>query len=114
METMKQSVLQEGQTVKSILPYGRQYVIVAIYEVLDKSGACYEKTGSSTISSEMSVYGNTSRFFISVNEQVSGTELLVTMVHPCEGLSSLGIQRAITAVADNISQYLENEIIMKA
>ncbi len=114
MKTMKQSILQEGQTTKRILPYGRQYVIVAIYEVLDKSGACYEKTDSSTISSKMSVYGNTSRFSISFNEQISGTELLVTMVHPCEGLSSFGIQRAITAVADNISQYLENEIVMNS
>ncbi len=100
-------------TTKRILPYSRQYVVVAIYEVLDKNGAEYEKTNPSTVSSEMSVYGNTSRFSISVNEQISGTELLVTMVHPCEGLSSFGIQRAITAVADNISQYLENEIVIK-
>lgn len=112
MENMQNPILQENQTTKRMLPYIRQYVVIAIYEVLDKSGAKYEKTDSSTFLSEISVYGNKSRFSISVDEQVSGTELHVTMVHPCEGLSSFGIQRAITAVADNISQYLENEIVM--
>ena len=28
------------------------------------------------------------------------------------GLSASGVQRAITAVADSISQYLENELVM--
>ena len=112
MENKQNPSLEENQTAKRILPYIRQYVVIAIYEVLDKSGAKYEKTDSSTFISEISVYGNTSRFSISVSEQTVGTELLVTMVHPCEGLSSFGIQRAITAVADNISQYLENEIVM--
>lgn len=112
MENKQNPALQENQTTKRMLPYIRQYVVIAIYEVLDKFGAKYEKTDSSTIASEISVYGNTSRFSISVDEQALGTELFVTMVHPCEGLSSFGIQRAITAVADNISQYLENEIVM--
>lgn len=112
MENMQNPILQENQTTKRMLPYIRQYVVIAIYEVLDKSGAKYEKTDSSTFLSEISVYGNKSRFSISVDEQVSGTDLHVTMVHPCEGLSSFGIQRAITYVADNISQYLENEIVM--
>lgn len=112
MENMQSLILQENQTTKRMLPYSRQYVVIAIYEVLDKFGSKYEKTDSSTFLSEISVYGNKSRFSISVDGQATGTELLVTMVHPCEGLSSFGIQRAITAVADNISQYLENEIIM--
>lgn len=34
------------------------------------------------------------------------------MLQPCEGLSASGVQRAITAVADSISQYLENELVM--
>lgn len=112
MENRQNPALQESQTAKRTLPYIRQYVVIGIYEVLDQYGAKYEKTDSSTIVSEISVYGNTSRFSISVKEQAPGTELLVTMVQPCEGLSSVGIQRAITAVADNISQYLENEIVM--
>lgn len=112
MNVAPHSVPQDSNTMKTTLPYNRKYVLFAIYEVLDKFGSKYEKTDSSTFLSEISVYGNKSRFSISVDEQVSGTDLHVTMVHPCEGLSSFGIQRAITAVADNISQYLENEIVM--
>ena len=99
-------------TTQRELLYVRQYVIVAIYEVLDKSGASYRKTDSSTFVSEISVYGNKSVFSISVSEQTNGTQLSVTMVRPCEGLSADGIQRAISAVAAWISQYLENETIL--
>ena len=84
----------------------------AVYEVLDKNGAEYEKTDASTILAEMSVYGNLSRFSVSVNEQETGTELTVTMVHPCEGLSASGVQRSVTAVADSISQHLENVLVI--
>ena len=111
MNMPQHSIPQDSKTTR-ILPYERQYVVVAIYEVLDKNGAEYEKTDTSTVSSEMSVYGNLSRFSISVNERISGTELSVTMACPCEGLSASGVQRAITAVADSISQYLENELVM--
>ena len=110
MENMQNPILQESQTTKRMLPYIRQYVVIAIYEVLDKSGSKYEKTDSSTFLSEISVYGNKSRFSISVDEQPFGTELTVTMLRPCEGLSDSGIQRSVTAVADSISQYLENEL----
>ena len=99
-------------TTQRILPYVRQYVIVAIYEVLEQDRIRYEKTESSTIVSEISVYGNKSVFSISVSEQTDGTQLLVSMVHPYEILSADGIQRAITAVADRISQYLENETML--
>ena len=84
----------------------------SFYEVLDKNGAEYEKTDASTILAEMSVYGNLSRFSVSVNEQETGTELTVTMIHPCEGLSDAGIRRATTAIADSISQHLENELVI--
>ncbi len=97
-------------TTRIMLPYNRQYVIFAVYEVLDKNGAEYEKTDASTVLAEMSVYGNLSRFSISVNEQEAGTELTVTMIHPCDGLSDAGIRRATTAIADSISQHLENEL----
>lgn len=99
-------------TTQRMLPYGRQYVIVAIYEVLEQDGVRYEKADSSTIVSEISIYGNKSVFSISVSEQADGTQLLVTMVRPCTGLSADGIQRAITAVVDRISQYLENETVL--
>ena len=106
------SALPDSKTTRIILPYKRQYVIFAVYEVLDKNGAEYEKTDASTILAEMSVYGNLSRFSVSVNEQETETELTVTMVHPCEGLSASGVQRSVTAVADSISQHLENELVI--
>ena len=84
----------------------------SFYEVLDKNRAEYEKTDASTILAEMSVYGNLSRFSVSVNEQETGTELTVTMIHPCQGLSDTGIRRATTAIADSISQHLENELVI--
>ena len=102
--------LPDSQTTRITLPYNRQYVIFAVYEVLDKNGAEYEKTDASTILAEMSVYGNLSRFSVCVNEREAGTELTVTMVHPCEGLSDAGIRRATTAIADSVSQHLENEL----
>ena len=82
-------------TTQRILPYVRQYVIVAIYEVLEQDRIRYEKTESSTIVSEISVYGNKSVFSISVSEQADGTQLLVTMVRPHKYLSADGIQRPL-------------------
>ena len=90
---------QNGNTVKRVLPYNRQYVLLAVYEVLDKNNAEYEKADASTIAAEIAVYGNLSRFSISVKEQEGETELRVTMARPCEGLSEEGIRRAITAVS---------------
>ena len=112
MMTVQHSIPQDSKTAKKTLPYNRQYVIFAVYEVLDKNGAVYEKADTSTILAELSVYGNRSRFSVSVNEQETGTELSVTMIHPCEGLSAAGIRRATTAVADSVSQHLENELEM--
>ena len=98
---------QNGNTGKRTLPYNRQYVLLAVYEVLDKNNAEYEKADASTIAAEIAVYGNLSRFSISVKEQEGGTELRVTMARPCEGLSEEGIRRAITAVTDRHSrQYI--------
>lgn len=104
------SALPDSKTIRILLPYNRQYVIFAVYEVLDKNGAEYEKTDAATVLAEMSVYGNLSRFSVCVNEREAGTELTVTMVHPCEGLSDAGIRRATTAIADSVSQHLENEL----
>ena len=112
MNVQQHSIPQDCMTIRLTLPYNRQYVIVAIYEVLDKNSAEYEKTDASTILAEMSVYGNLSRFSVSVNEQETGTELTVAMIHPCEGLSDTGIRRATTAIADSISQHLENELVI--
>ena len=32
------------------------------------------------------------------------------MIHHCDGLSDAGIRRATTAIADSVSQHLENEL----
>lgn len=37
------SALPDSKTTRITLPYNRQYVIFAVYEVLDKNGAEYEK-----------------------------------------------------------------------
>lgn len=103
---------QNGNTGKRVLPYNRQYVLLAVYEVLDKNNAEYEKADASTIAAEIAVYGNLSRFSISVKEQEGETELRVTMARPCEGLSEAGIRRAITAVTDSVAQHLENELVI--
>ena len=86
MNIVPHSVPQDSNEIKTTLQYNRKYVLFAIYEVLDKFGSKYEKTDSSTFLSEISVYGNKSRFSISVDEQPFGTELTVTMLRPCEGL----------------------------
>lgn len=109
---MQHPVLPDSKITKRTLPYNRQYVIFAVYEVLDKNDAEYKKTDASTILAEMSVYGNLSRFSVSVNERETETEITVTMIHPCEGLSDAGIRRATTAIADSISQHLENELMI--
>lgn len=93
-------------------PICRQYVIIAIFEVPEQDGIRYEKTDSSTVVSEIPVYGNKSVFSVSVSEQAEVTQLLVTMVRPYPGLSANGIQRAVTVVANRISQYLENETVL--
>ena len=97
---------------KRNLPYMRQYVIVAAYDILDKDGVQYKKTDASTIVAAMSVYGNKSVFSISVSEQISGTELIGSVIQPYKGVSEQEMQRAVTAVADRISQYLENEMVL--
>ena len=99
-------------TTQRTLPYVRQYVVVAIYEVLEQYGVSYEKTDSSTVISEIPIYGNKSVFSISVSEQTDGTQLFVTMMSPFTGLYDDGIEKAITAVANQIAQYLENETVL--
>ena len=46
---MRHCALPDRKTTKRTLPYNRQYVILAIYEVLDKNGAGYKKEDASTI-----------------------------------------------------------------
>ena len=82
MNVVPHSVPQDSNTIKTTLPYNRKYVLFAIYEVLDKKGAEYEKINATTILSEISVYGDTSRFSLSAEDQPFGRELTLTMVRP--------------------------------
>ena len=57
-------------------------MLLVIYDVLDGERVTYQK-GEETI-------GNPSTFSISAEEQEMGTELKVTLLQPCEGLSKQG------------------------
>ena len=62
---------------------------------------------------EANIYGNVSKFSITVKEGGCGTIMTLAMLAPCCGLSIPGQQRALTAVADRIAQHLENVLVMK-
>ena len=91
--------------VKRLLPYVRRYVQMAVYDVLDAEGAEYWKNESGAVVARLSVYGNVSTFSLS-------TGLTVSVRDPCPGLSAKGEERAVTAVADMVAQYLENELMI--
>ena len=77
-------------TTQRILPYVRQYVIVAIYEVLEQDRIRYEKTESSTIVSEISVYGNKFCVFFDFSGEFLAEKIKITRV--ClQGLENGGI-----------------------
>ena len=98
-------------SISKIIPYVRRYVLLGIYDVLDGEGVPYQKK-EDTVVAKAEAYGNLSTFSISAEEQEMGTELKVTMLQSCVGLSEQGKERAMTAVMDRIVQYLENELLM--
>ena len=98
--------------VKRLLPYVRRYVQMAVYDVLDAEGAEYRKEESGAVVARLSVYGNVSTFSLSTEIQDAGTGLTVSMREPCPGLSAQVEERAVTAVADKVAQYLENELMI--
>lgn len=98
--------------VKRLLPYVRRYVQMAVYDVLDAEGAEYWKNESGAVVARLSVYGNVSTFSLSTEIQDVGTGLTVSVRDPCPGLSAKGEERAVTAVADMVAQYLENELMI--
>lgn len=98
--------------VKRLLPYVRRYVQMAVYDMLDAEGAEYRKEESGAVVARLSVYGNVSTFSLSTEIQDVGTGLTVSMREPCPGLSAQGEERAVTAVADKVAQYLENELMI--
>lgn len=98
-------------SISKIIPYVRRYVLLGIYDVLDGERVPYQKK-EDTVMAKAEVYGNLSTFSISAEEQEMGTELKVTMLQSCVGLSEQGKERAMTAVMDRIVQYLENELLI--
>ena len=98
-------------SISKIIPYVRRYVLLGIYDVLDGERVPYQKK-EDTVVAKAEVYGNLSTFSISAEEQEMGTELKVTMLQSCVGLSEQGKERAMTALMDRIVQYLENELLI--
>ena len=97
-------------SVQRILPYTKQLVLYALYDVLDSEESEYDKAENGGIAAEVTVYGNRSGFTLSVSEQPPDTVLTVEISDPCEGLSRQGEQRAVDYLADRVEQLLENEL----
>ena len=93
------------RAVQRILPYTKQLVLYALYDVLDSEKSEYDKAENGRIAAKVTVYGNQSGFELSVSE-----ELLVQISAPCQGLSVQGQQRAVDYLADRVEQLLENEL----
>ena len=102
------------RTVRRNLPYTKQLVLYALYDVLDSEKSEYDKQESGCIAAGITVYGNRSGFTLSVSEHPPDTVLTVEISDPCEGLSRQGEQRAVDYLADRVEQLLENELKISA
>ena len=96
--------------VRRNLPYTKQLVLYALYDVLDSEKSEYDKQENGDIAAGITVYGNRSGFTLSVSEHLPDTVLTVEISDPCEGLSRQGEQRAVDYLADRVEQLLENEL----
>ena len=102
------------KSVQRILPYTRQVVLYALYDVLDSEESDYDKAENGCIAAQVTVYGNRSGFALSVSAAPPVTVLTVQMSDPCQGLSELGKLRAADYLADRVEQQLENELKLSA
>ena len=102
------------RALQRILPYTKQLVLYALYDVLDSEESEYDKAENGRIAAKVTVYGNKSGFTLSVSEQPLATVLTVEISDPCEGLSRQGEQRAVDYLADRVEQLLENELKISA
>lgn len=100
-------------TIQRILPYTRQLVLLALYDVLDQEKSEYRKGADGDILAGVTVYGNYSEFSFTVSEDMPATNLSVAVVSPGTGLSEQGKQRAANYMADRVEQFLENELKIK-
>ena len=101
-------------SVQRILPYTKQLVLYALYDVLDSEESEYDKAENGGIAAEVTVYGNRSGFTRSVSEQPPVTVLTVQISAPCQGLSVQGQRRAVDYLAGRVEQLLENELKISA
>ena len=101
-------------SVQRILPYTKQLVLYALYDVLDSEEREYDKTENGCIAAKVTVYGNKSGFTLSVSEQPPVTVLTVQISDPCQGLSRQGEKCAADYLADRVEQLLENELKLSA
>ena len=102
------------RAVQRILPYTKQLVLYALYDVLDSEESEYDKAENGRIAAGITVYGNRSGFTLSVSEQPPVTVLTVQISAPYGGLSRQGEQRAVDYLADRVEQLLENELKISA
>ena len=98
------------RTVRRNLPYTKQLVLYALYDVLDSEESEYDKAENGGIAAKVTVYGNRSGFTLSVSEHPPDTVLTVQISAPCQGLSVQGQRRAADYLADRVEQLLENEL----
>lgn len=101
------------ERLERMLPYAIKNVRLAVYDMLDRIEADYNDGKANEVIAEACIYDNVSRFSIAVKEGGCGTVMTLTMLSPCPGLSIPGQQRALTAVADRITQHLENVLVMR-
>ena len=102
------------RTVRRNLPYTKQLVLYALYDVLDSEESEYDKAENGRIAAKVTVYGNRSGFELSVSEGLPATVLMVRISAPCQGLSVQGQRRAADYLADRVEQLLENELKISA
>ena len=100
------------ETMERVLPYTIKNVRAAIYAVLEQMKAEHSGSGAKDVTAEANIYGNVSRFSVTVRECGYGTAMTLSMLRPCPGLSLPGQQRALNAVADQVAQHLENVLVM--
>ena len=102
------------KSVQRILPYTKQLVLYALYDILDSEESEYDKAENGCIAAKVTVYGNRSGFELSVSEAPPATVLTVQVSEPCQGLSVQGQRRAVDYLADRVEQLLENELKISA
>ena len=102
------------KSVRRLLPYTKQLVLYALYDVLDSEESEYDKAENGCIAARVTVYGNKSGFALSVAEEPPATALTVEISDPCQGLSQQGQLRAADYLADRVEQLLENELKLSA